>query len=322
MLYASIDAGSNTFRMLVGTFQCNGLSRLYLDRAVTRLAEGISETGRLREENIKKSLSVLKDFSRSIKRYGVTHVKAVGTSALREAENSKEFIEMVFQETGIPIEIISGEEEAELTAKGVMLGLKKVTAVKCVGPLLIIDIGGGSTEWIIHGRDEGHRSCRGSISVGVVNLCERFMKTDPPSHDDISALNREIDLSLRGVGALYPATPFLGCPHDISITNLIGTGGTITTLAAIDLGLEGYNPERIHGHTLSLARLYNLRDRLTSLPFKERQAILGLEPERADLIIPGILLTIRIMEVSGLSEIMVSDYGLLEGIMITMMAGR
>jgi len=317
MPYASIDAGSNTIRMLVGALQCDGLSRLYLDRAVTRLAEGVRETGRLREDNMRRSLSVLREFSRKIERYGVTGVKAVGTSALREAENSREFIEVVLRDTGIRIEIISGDEEAKLTAKGVMLGLKKVTAVKFVDPLLIIDIGGGSTEWII--QQIGGPS-HGSISAGVVNLCERFMKTDPPSHDDISALNREIDLSLER-GMLRQGTPGQ-VQHDISITGLIGTGGTITTLAAIDLGLEGYNPERLHGHTISLERLYNIRDRLISLPFKERQAIPGLEPERADLIIPGILLTIRIMEVAGLSEIMVSDYGLLEGIMITMLSRR
>ncbi|GAB4417704.1 MAG: bifunctional 3-dehydroquinate synthase/phosphatase [Thermodesulfovibrionales bacterium] len=327
MLSAAIDVGSNTLRMLIGSAEEDMLSRIYLDRAITRLAEGVRETGMLSEENMEKSLSVLKRFSHTIERYGVTDVKAIGTSALREAENSSDFIERVLRETGIRIEIISGEEEAGLTAKGVMLGLRDVTAAKSVEPLLIIDIGGGSTEWIIYGKDTSH----GTIPAGVVNLYEKFIKTDPPSHDEISALNREIDLSLER-DILKQACPeeilnqvqndTFRVQHDISITNLIGTGGTITTLASIDLGLKEYNPERIHGHTLSLERLYQIRDKLISLPFKERQAIPGLEIERADLIIPGILLTIRITEISGCGEIMVSDYGLLEGIMITMMAGR
>jgi exopolyphosphatase/guanosine-5'-triphosphate,3'-diphosphate pyrophosphatase len=231
--------------------------------------------------------------------YGVSHVKAVGTSALREAENSGEFVEKAFHETGIRIEVISGMREAELTAKGVLLDFKGTT-----GPL-IIDIGGGSTEWIIH---KGESPVCGSLFLGVVTLLERFIKTDPPSPHEIASVIREIDSQLLPLKSEISG-------RSMHVTDFIGTGGTITTLAALDLGLKEYDHEKVHMHGISLDRLYHLRDMLLSLPLSRRKDITGLEKERADLIIPGILLTIRFMEFLGFGMVTVSDCGLLEGLL-------
>lgn len=309
MRSAAVDVGSNTLRLLICDVRGNVLSRVHAERAVTRLAEGVRDTGLLKQENMKKSVSALKDFARSLSEYGAVAVKAVGTSALREAENSVEFIEMAFRETGIRIEAISGAREAELTAKGILQGPGET------GGALIIDIGGGSTEWIIHWEGGNPESplC-GSLLLGVVTLFESFIKTDPPSPCEIEALNNEVDSNLlRLADELLSESE--SERHLPPLKNLIGTGGSITTLAALDLGLKEYDHERVHMHRISLERLCRLKDMLLSLPLSRRKDIDGLEKDRADLIIPGILLTIRFMEFFGFGMITVSDHGLLEGLL-------
>lgn len=305
MLSAAVDAGSNTIRLIIGSIKDNKLSRIYADRAITRLAQDLRETGKLGEENITKSISALKKFSQLISRYGATHIRAVGTSAIREAENSKEFMDRAFKEAGILIETISGLREAELTLKGVLLGFKGINR-----PTLIIDIGGGSTEWVAHGsKSADERLLSGTIPIGAVKLHDRFIKTDPPSQSDISAMNSEIEAMLeQGILKRVRNDSF-------RIRHIIGTGGTITTLASLDLKLAEYDPERVHMHRLPIGKLYRIKNVLVSLPLRERANITGLEPCRADLIIPGIMLTIRLLELFKCDEITVSDYGLLEGIL-------
>lgn len=302
--FAAIDVGSNTIRLLIGNIRNNRVNRIYSGRITTRLAEGVVNTGRLKNDNIEKSVSTIKEFYSLISGCGIKNIRAVGTSAIREAENSKEFADMVFNETGIKVERITGIEEARLTAKGLLFGINKTS-----GPLLIIDIGGGSTEWIIQGNLLSEdRLLFNSLPAGVVKLLERFIKTDPPTPDELSAINNEIDAIL--------ANDKLKTTTHLSEGLLIGTGGTITTLASIDLGLDEYDGEKVHMHVIPLQKLLILRDMLISQPFDKRKEIKGLEPGRADLIIPGILLTIRVMETLGFKEITVSDYGLLEGILL------
>ena len=302
MVSAAIDIGSNTLRLLIGTLVGQHVTRIFSDRRITRLAEGVRETGRLRHDNMVRSLSALEDFVRSITHHDATRIRALGTSALREASNSKEFITNVYEKTGISIDIISGLREAELTAKGVLLDFRNP-----VKRSLIIDIGGGSTEWILCGNGMTF-SLSDSIPVGVVNLHESFITSDPPSQRNVDSLEGEIDRWITSVKCRIF--------HDLSSpTILLGTGGTITTLAAIDLSLEHYVHEKVHMHTITLNRLFDMRDLLLSLPFEERRKVLGIERGREDLIIPGILLTIRWCELLGFREIVVSDYGLLEGIL-------
>lgn len=304
MRCAAIDVGSNTIRMLIGDVDGPVISRLYSDRAITRLGAGIRESGILKEENMRRSLTVMKGFAHTIATYGVSRVRAVGTSALRSATNNEQFIDAVFREAGIPIRIISGLREAELTAKGVLLGFGRA-----VRPFFIIDIGGGSTEWISLKPDRSEVPVYGSLSAGVIDLLEKFIKTDPPSPDDLNYLNSEIDsLLLQTFSAELPEQQPIRAV-------LVGTGGTVTTLASIDLGLRTYEQERIHMHKISLERLREIRDILIPLPLVGRQDMEGLESGRADLIIPGILLTIKLMEFFGFQEISVSDYGLLEGVL-------
>ncbi|HET6514061.1 MAG TPA: hypothetical protein VFG09_02795 [Thermodesulfovibrionales bacterium] len=312
--HAAIDVGSNTLRLLIGSVQGDEVTRIYTARSVTRLAEDLRETGSLRKENRERSIEALKDFSRSIAQYGATRVSAVGTSALREAKNSREFVLKAYEDSGILIDIISGIREAELTARGVLAGIQPTAAQS-----LIIDIGGGSTEWIIQEGPFREKVLCGTVPLGVVNLQERFMKTDPPAEHEISALTERINDSFHSgewdIGDAARRETKTG-NHAVSPRGLIGTGGTITTLASLDLGVREYDYRKIHLHQIPLARLRQLMTLLVSLPRHERQKIDGLEPERADLIIPGILLTIRLMEILGFDGITVSDYGLLEGLLV------
>ena len=298
---ASIDIGSNTLRLLVGMIEGQKIVRMRCEMVITRLAAGIGETGLLNPDNMEKSVSVLKAFSDIISVYGISHIRAVGTSALREAKNSEEFIKTVFSETGIEIEVISGEKEADLTAKGVLFDLPKNSSS------LIIDIGGGSAEWIFC--QNSFPVEMGTIPTGVVKLFDNCIKSDPPSKSDIASLKKELDTVLSGLKTKIG--------HLInSRAVFIGTAGTITTLASIDIGLESYDHEKIHRHNISLEKLYDISGRLISIPLSERKKMIGLEPERADLIIPGILFTINIMELFGFTNILVSDDGLLEGSLI------
>jgi exopolyphosphatase/guanosine-5'-triphosphate,3'-diphosphate pyrophosphatase len=302
MRAAAIDVGSNTLRMLIGDIYEHGITRVSFQRTITRLAQGMVHSGVLGEKNMRESLLVLKEFSQSLADYGMVPVRAVGTSALREARNGKDFIETVFRETDIRIETISGMREAELTLRGVTLGMGTA------GGSLIVDIGGGSTEWILSQSGSPQSTLYGSLPLGVVTLCERFLPGDPPSHKEVSALSAEIDIHLQSLRQEFTE-------RAIHPTHVVGTGGSITTLASMDLCMDTYDHEKIHRHPLSLHTLYALRERLLSLPLNARQAISGLEPKRADLIIPGILLTIRWMELFETREIVVSDFGLLEGLL-------
>lgn len=304
---ASIDVGSNTIRLLIGSIADQKITRLKNELAITRLAENLSETGILRKERMLKSLSALKKFSHLISDFGVDSVKAVGTSALREAKNSDEFIDMVLPETGIKINVVSGIEEARLTANGVLHDMPKNNSS------LILDIGGGSSEWIL---------CKDSTTVmakttpiGVVKLFEKYIKSDPPSDKDISELEKELEASVLPIKS--EAEKFVN-----NETLFIGTAGTITTFASIDLELSEYNHEKVQNHIISIQRLTDISKKLISLPLNKRKTIKGLEPARADLIIPGIVFTIKAMQVFGFENIIVSDDGLLEGILLSLAEER
>jgi exopolyphosphatase/guanosine-5'-triphosphate,3'-diphosphate pyrophosphatase len=305
-LLAVLDIGSNTFRLLIGNVNKDRIDDVLYERRITRLGDRVNQIGKLQDKNIEASLAVLKEFSSIISSHGIKYIKAVATSALREASNSDIFIQKVSVETGISIEVISGKKEAELTLKGILLSLPESSPITH-HPLFIIDIGGGSTEWIICKNKQPVDM--GSIPVGVIKLAGDFIKTDPVSETDITELNKEILSNLVGLKMR------IGNYIDKQIC-FIGTAGTFTTIASIDLGLETYSREKIHLHRLPLSRLQDIGKKLSALPLIERKKVKGLEPERADLIIPGIQFTINTMEFFQFDELTISDYGLLEGVLL------
>jgi exopolyphosphatase/guanosine-5'-triphosphate,3'-diphosphate pyrophosphatase len=304
-LLAAIDVGSNTIRLLIGEVEDRKIKDVYSNRRITRLGNLVDETGRLQDENMGASLAVLKEFSSILGKYGVKHVRAVATSALREASNSASFVEEVLDNTGIQIEVIPGEREAELTLKGVLFSFHDIDPGRPISDF-IVDIGGGSTEWILYGDD---LLDMGSIPVGVIKLTRQFIKTDPVSRADITNMDREIVSFLQGL------KPRVG--HYINRdTHFIGTAGTFTTIASVDLALDAYSRKKIHLHRISLEKLRAMSENLLSLPLEKRKKVKGLEPERADLIIPGLQFTIKVMDFFRFDELTVSDYGLLEGLLL------
>ena len=310
-LFASIDVGSNTLRLLIAGIEDNRIINVFSDRKISRLGNKVSMTGRLQDENIETSIAALKEFSARISGYGVVHVKAVATSALREAVNSESFVQRAFEDTGISIEVISGDREAGLTLRGILSSFCG-SDLRVLTSALIVDIGGGSTEWILY-RDK-HLVDMGSIPVGVIKFTHNFIKTDPVAIHDLNGLTAEIVSVLDNLKMKIAR-------HVRRDMLFIGTAGTFTTIAAIDLGLETYSREKIHLHKLPLPALRAMGKQLTALSLEERKKIVGLEPERADLIIPGILFTIKVMEYFGFNELTVSDYGLLEGTLLDLKEG-
>jgi exopolyphosphatase / guanosine-5'-triphosphate,3'-diphosphate pyrophosphatase len=309
---ASIDVGSNTIRLLIGAVEGKRITGIHSGRRITRLGNNVHQTGKLQDKNAEDSIAVLKEFSSALAHYGVKYTKAVGTSALREATNADLFIKKAFGETGIMIEVISGEQEAALTLQGILASLPE-DGYGILESALIIDMGGGSTEWISLRKNHiaGTRPSfmMGTIPMGVIKLAQKYVQAGTVSEYDAQRMTAEIDPVLQELKAGIGQIPKKTC--------LIGTAGTFTTIASVDLGLEEYSSEKIHLHTIPFNRLFAMKDRLFSLTLKERETVRGLEPGRADLIIPGIQFTISVMERFGIDELIVSDHGLLEGALLS-----
>jgi exopolyphosphatase/guanosine-5'-triphosphate,3'-diphosphate pyrophosphatase len=325
-VFASIDAGSNTLRLLIAEFVNNRLLHIHTERKITRLGNMVDSTGLLQPDNIEASLQALLGFASVLKQYRVRHVRAVATSALREAQNSGDFIERVQEKTGIEIAVISGEKEAQLTLKGILhaFSLSEAAAAERYrlpalldspsnrsprNSLFIMDIGGGSTEWIFYQAKD--RTVMGSLPTGVIKLVQKCITADPVSESDLERLNHETGSKLE---ALEEEIKRLITRN----TMLIGTGGTFTTIGSVDLGLSSYEPEKIHLHRVTLTGLMKMQHTFLQLTLSDRAKIQGLEPERADLIIPGVQFTMKVMELFRFSELIISDCGLLEGALIEM----
>lgn len=297
---AGIDIGTNTLRLLISDIGDSHFKEIYSERKTTRLGEGLSNLGCLAENAIARSLSTLKNFRSIIDRYSIDKVVVVATSAVREAENRQYFIDLVRKETGFDIELISGEEEARRTFLGVLHVLDRG-----VGNIVAIDIGGGSTEFICGSRNK--ITSKISIDLGVVKLTERYIKSDPVSQTDLASMQDEIANKIKGVIIQI---------KDIKGARLVGTAGSITTLAAIDQRMEAYNPLRINNYILKLASLEDIYSNLISKSLAERKKIVGLEPGREDIIVAGAAILKIAMKEMGYDSLIVSDYGLREGIVI------
>src|SRR5574341_139006 len=300
MRIASIDIGTNTFRMLVGELRDKEIKKLYIGRIITRLGGGFTKEGKITEDAVSRSLRALKKFAKIIERYKVKRVRAVATSVVRESQNGSKFLEQVKKETGIKTEVISGEEEAQLTVNGVLKSVSVDTKYS-----VIFDVGGGSTEYIFV--KKGKVLDLTSTNLGVVHLTERYLKTDIPSNLDIKEISSEIENVLSFELSWIPIVS----PTDLT---LIGTAGTPTTLAAIQLVLKKYDPDLVNGFILKHDMLTSTFKSLIKIPPQERLKIAGLEKGREDVIIPGALIVLQTMDRFSKNNVLVSDGGLLEGV--------
>ena len=304
--YAAIDIGTNTFRLLIAEIHYNpankgySLKEIYSERIITRLGEGITASGRISDVSMQKGLNALETFSRIISENNVTKSSAIATSALREAQNSKDFIGKA-KRTGIDIRTISGKEEARLTASGMMLDMEVPDEA------IMIDIGGGSTE-LIYSRN-GVPVHLQSLDMGVVYLAAKYMNNDPPLAKMIHEMEKEI------ADVIFSDTASFDQMHD-NRACLIGTAGTITTLAAVSLKLASFEHNKIHRARISAETVRDIFPRIAFMSSAERSQYIPFEPERLDIIVPGTLILLKLMERFQSDEIIVSNYGLREGIIL------
>jgi exopolyphosphatase/guanosine-5'-triphosphate,3'-diphosphate pyrophosphatase len=276
VIVGAVDLGTNTTRLLVGRVEDGHVEELHRETRITRLGEGVDTRGRLLPVPIARVRNTLSDYRRTAESLGVERTLLVATSAVRDAENGEAFLGEIEWSYGFVTRLLSGDEEAELTRRG--LG-------HTAPGTLIVDIGGGSTELVLDGFQT-------SLPMGSVRFTERH-------GENIEALE----------AAAREVLPKLG-PRP---TEAVGVAGTITTLAALDLGLPEYDRKRVHGHRLTRDGASTQLERLAALPLEERRQVPALEPERAPVIVAGGAILVAILDAYGLEGITVSERGLLHG---------
>ena len=303
---ASIDLGTNSTRLLIA--DCDGETTRTLDRrmAITRLGEGVDRTKRLSPEAVERTMAALRWFSEAMGRFRPAAVKAAATSVLRDCDNGEEFLDAAGGMIGCRPEILSGEEEARLSYLGAVSDLA-LGPVEDAGGVFAFDIGGGSTELMVGGR-EGDGLLVTSVDVGCVRMSERFLAgTDPPSRVAIGRMESHVTGELRPVlERILPAR----------ISRAVGLAGTVTTLSAMKQGLKEYDTEKIHHSRLTRLEVDDIYRRLASVPLEERKEVMGLEPGRADVIVGGAAVLLAVMELAGLEEIIVSEKDILDGLVL------
>ncbi len=305
MRLAAIDIGTLTCRLLVADVNLSGeFKEIDAARRILRLGEGVDQHKRLSEKAMDRVVGTLKEWRHIIAMYDLDGLAIVATSAVRESENRLEFLTRVKQETGWNVEILSGEEEARRTLLGIQFGLP-TTITNFLG----LDIGGGSTE-CIRAR-KGQTPLVISLDLGVVRLLERVFHSDPPTSQEIQNADVCIDEQLAKVRQAFGEVPN---------TPLVGTAGTVTTLAAMAQCLKHYDRTRVHNYELTLKTVQSLEKDLVEKTGSERLGMPGLEPGREYVIVAGTVILRRIMEAFNFETCLVSDYGLREGILVDLAA--
>jgi exopolyphosphatase/guanosine-5'-triphosphate,3'-diphosphate pyrophosphatase len=287
MRVAAIDLGTNTTRLLVADVNAERVEEISGRTTITRLGEGVDARRRLLPLPIARVRNVLADYRRELESLGAERTLAAATSAVRDAENGEAFLGEIEWSYGFTTRLLTGEEEAELTRRGVG---------EAGHDALVVDIGGGSTELIGAGT-------RISTELGSVRLTERFLPSDPPTEDELDTLAA----ATRSVLAEQ-------VPETLTARRAIGVAGTITSLAALDLGLVEYDRDRVHGHRLGDAAVKAQLERLAALPLAERRRVPGLEPDRAPVIVAGAVVLREVMRHFGLASIEASERDILHGI--------
>ena len=283
MRVAAIDQGTNTTRLLVADVVEGHVETISRRSTITRLGEGVDSRHRLLPLPITRVRNALSEYRKELESLGAERALLVATSAVRDAENGEAFLGEIEWSYGFTTRLLSGDEEAAMTQRG-LGGLDDRT--------ILIDVGGGSTELTRTDR-------RVSTDLGSVRLTERFLASDPPTPDELESLRGAIRAVLS--------------EHDFRAERGVAVAGTATSLAALDLGLIMYDPNRVHGHRLSSGAVESQLDRLAALPLAERRQVPGLEPERAPVIVAGAAILLGTMRYLGLDEIEVSERDLLDG---------
>jgi exopolyphosphatase/guanosine-5'-triphosphate,3'-diphosphate pyrophosphatase len=297
---AAIDCGTNSIRLLVADLRDGTLTDVVRRMEIVRLGQGVDRTGRLAPEAIERTRVVLADYAAQLRDLGAERVRMVATSATRDAANAGDFRAMVVDTLGVAPEVVSGDEEARLSFTGAVRGLPAELAT----PYLVVDIGGGSTEFVTgHGEDTVDRAI--SVDIGCVRMTERHLHADPPTPEQIAAAEADItaavDRALDAVGGRDART-------------LVGLAGSVTTVAAIALGLTEYDAERIHHARIGSAEVAKVTADLLGATREQRLASPVMHPGRADVIGAGALVLQVIMQRSGVDAVVASEHDILDGI--------
>ena len=297
--FATIDIGTNSVLLLVAERLPDGRFEAVCERAeITRLGRGVDQSRVLSEAGLEDTLRVLEAYAAEARALGAQDVAVSATSAARDAHNGSAFLDAARRRAGVTVEIISGALEAQLSFAAVHADF----ASGAGGPLLVVDIGGGSTEFIFGGLG-GQVAFRHSFDVGAVRLTERLVRSDPPSAAERAQMAQLLDQT------------YAALPRPPAGATLVGVAGTVTTLYAMEHAIEPYDAARVHGGTLTQAQLEQLTDRLWSLPLAERRALPGVQPKRADVLPAGALILSRALAALGLQSVRVSDRGLRWGLL-------
>ena len=296
---AVVDIGTNSTRLLLADVEDGRVGEVLARRTeITRLGAGVDADGRLSEEAMERVYKVLDDYAKLIERHGAEKAVAVLTSAVRDAVNGEEFSGTVRERFGLEPHILSGDEEARLT----FLGATSERDASDRTPTLVIDIGGGSTEFVIGtGREMDFHV---SNQAGVVRQTERHLHSDPPSAEQCEALARDAR-SILGDGVPESWRREVG--HAIAVA------GTATSMASIAQELEPYDPDKVEGYVLSDSKCREIRDRLAGMTVDERRQVRGLHPDRAPTIVAGTIILLETLALFGLHEFEVSEHDILRG---------
>ncbi|GGO56041.1 MULTISPECIES: Ppx/GppA phosphatase family protein [Streptomyces] len=321
---AAIDCGTNSIRLLVADADPRTGELVDLDRRmeIVRLGQGVDKTGRLAPEALQRTFAACRTYAEIIKELGAERVRFVATSASRDAENRDDFVRGVLDILGVEPEVISGDQEAEFSFTGATRELKgqnkrgaerlpqKGGGGRREGlptPYLVVDIGGGSTEFVV---GDGEVRAARSVDVGCVRMTERHLVrdgvvTDPPTEAQIAAIRADIEAALDLAEQTVPLR---------EARTLVGLAGSVTTVAGIALGLDAYESAAIHHSRIPYARVAEIVDRLTRSTHAERAAIPVMHPGRVDVIAAGALVLLAIMDRTGAQEVVVSEHDILDGI--------
>jgi exopolyphosphatase / guanosine-5'-triphosphate,3'-diphosphate pyrophosphatase len=297
---AAIDCGTNSIRLLVADVEGERLTDVSRRMEIVRLGEGVDRTGELAPAAIERTRKVLAGYTAELREAGAERVRMVATSASRDAANADDFRAMVLDTLGVAPEVITGDEEARLSFTGAVRGLDEP------GPYLVVDIGGGSTEFVVGTHEVEHAI---SVDIGCVRMTERHLPDDPPGASEVAAARADVTANVDRA---------LTCVHvgadDGPAPTLVGLAGSVTTVAALALGLDHYEPARIHQARIDRASVERVTTELLVATKAERLAMPVMHPGRADVIAAGALILQVIMERSGADSLIASEHDILDGI--------
>lgn len=294
---AAIDCGTNAIRLLVADVVDGSLTDLDRRMETVRLGEGVDATGRLADAALARTFAACERYAAIVRDLGAERIRFVATSASRDAENRDVFVAGVLERIGVEPEVISGDEEAALSFAGATRGL-----VGGAPPYLVVDIGGGSTEFVL---GTAEPVAARSVDVGCVRMTERHVRHDPPSRDEVDAIVADVDAAISRAAEAVPLA---------EARTLVGLAGSVTTAAALALALPEYDSAVIHGSRIPASEIARVSDELLGLDHDARAALGPMHPGRVDVINAGVLVLRRILDRTGLPDVLVSEHDILDGI--------